>query len=127
MAAIHALLNPAPELDKTSESEIDLPTQAKQFSPLFTPSHQARKKQKICKDAAVFVPGTIRGDCNYPPHEFQDKMLEAQHQQFEVYPMNRIADFPRHIPYNSEKKFFFEKTGRESLEGKSPTHVQCLG
>lgn len=28
-----------------------------------------------------------------------------------------IVEYPRHIPYNSEKKSFLEKTGRESFEG----------
>lgn len=33
--------------------------------------------------------------------------------------MGHIAEYPRHIPYNSEKKTFQEKTGRESFEGNS--------
>ncbi|KAM5438470.1 hypothetical protein MferCBS31731_005047 [Microsporum ferrugineum] len=35
---------------------------------------------------------------------------------FEIHPMGHITEFPRHIPYNSEKKSFLEKTGRESFE-----------
>ncbi|KAN0087393.1 Transcription regulator HTH, APSES-type DNA-binding domain containing protein [Elaphomyces granulatus] len=30
--------------------------------------------------------------------------------------MGQISHYPRHIPYNSEKKSFLEKTGRESFE-----------
>lgn len=76
-----------------------------------------RKKQKVCKDAAVFKRDTIRGECRYPPHEEQDEVLAAKHQMYEVYPVGEITAFPRHIPYNSEKKLFWEKTGRESFEG----------
>lgn len=80
-------------------------------------SPQARKKPKVSKDAAVFMRGTIRGECRFLPDEFRDELLSAQHQQFEIYPLGNIADYPRHIPYNSEKKTFLEKTGRECFEG----------
>lgn len=31
--------------------------------------------------------------------------------------MGKIGEYCRHIPYNSEKKGFLERTGRESFEG----------
>ena len=126
MAAIRSLLNPAQD-DKSYESNNDsskgdLSAVDSQPSPTAGLTEQAldkrlRKKQKMCKDAAVFKPGTIRGECRYPPDEFQDELLAAKHQMYEVYPVGDIATFPRHIPYNSEKKLFWEKTGRESFEG----------
>lgn len=118
MAAIQTLLNPLPEVTTDSGSEFERPSKARYNVHEHGSSVQARKKQKIVKDAAVFTRGPIRGECRYPPHEFQDELLSAQHQQFEVYPMGEIADYPRHIPYNSEKKAFLEKTGRDSLEGQ---------
>lgn len=117
MAEIRTLLNPAPELDTSSQSDLDRSSKMSLLTPEYSPGHQARKKQKICKDAPVYARGPIRGDCRYPPHEYQDDMLAAQHQQFELFPVGEIADYPRHIPYNSEKKLFQDKTGRESLEG----------
>jgi len=83
----------------------------------FNPTAHARKKQKVSKDAAVFTLGTIRGDCRYPPDEFRDEVLEAHHQQYEIFPMGDVANYPRHIPYNSEKKTFLDRTGRECFEG----------
>lgn len=111
MAAISSLLNPMSErriaMPHTPRRNVTAPQ-----SPL-----SPRKKAKLTKDAAVFQHGPIRGECRFPPDEFQDEMLAAYHQQFEVSPFGEIADYPRHIPYNSEKKGFQEKTGRECLEG----------
>ena len=90
------------------------PTSSPTISELGAP----RKKTKLTKDAPVFTPGPVRGDCRFPPDEYQDIELAAYHQQFEVTPFGEIADYPRHIPYNSEKKSFLEKTHREHLEGE---------
>ncbi|OCT47231.1 hypothetical protein CLCR_02642 [Cladophialophora carrionii] len=125
MAAIHSLLNPAQEGggydSNNGSSKEDHSAADSQTSPGSELTEHAldkglRKKQKVCKDAAVFKPSTVRGECRYPPDEFQDELLEAKHQMYEVYPIGDIATYPRHIPYNSEKKLFWEKTGRESFE-----------
>lgn len=78
------------------------------------------KRQRIAKDAPIFTQGRFRGDVRYPPYE-DDKTpeLAAQHKRFQIYPMGDIAKYCRHIPYNSEKKSFLEKTGREAFEGMS--------
>jgi hypothetical protein len=126
MAAIRSLLNPAQDVksydSNNDSSKEDLSAVDSQTSPASELIENAldkriRKKQKMCKDAAVFKAGTIRGECRYPPDEFQDELLEAKHQIYEVYPVGDIATYPRHIPYNSEKKLFWDKTGRESFEG----------
>lgn len=69
------------------------------------------------KDGAIFTKGKVQGEIRYQPCEFQDEEIAVQHRQFKVYPMGKIAEYCRHIPYNSEKKTFLEKTGRESFEG----------
>ncbi|EXJ88012.1 hypothetical protein A1O1_04939 [Capronia coronata CBS 617.96] len=124
MAAIRSLLNPMTDdkiQDSNEESKDDQSTHDRPASAFSDAAgdfqHKPnRKKQKICKDAAVFKAGTIRGECRYPPYEDQDEVLAAKHQMFEVYPVGNIASYPRHIPYNSEKKLYLEKTGRESFE-----------
>ena len=73
----------------------------------------------MCKDGAVFTKGKIKGEVNYPPFEKLDEETLREVQKFQVYPVGKITEFARHIPYNSEKKSFLEKTGRESFEGKS--------
>jgi hypothetical protein len=115
MAAIQSLLNPLPEADEYS---LQLPSPCSTaYTRDFTPPPPSRKKQKLSKDAAVFTRGRIRGECRYPPSEYRDEDLAAHHQQYEIHPMAHIAEYPRHIPYNSEKKSFLDKTGRESFEG----------
>ncbi|KIX03426.1 uncharacterized protein Z518_06978 [Rhinocladiella mackenziei CBS 650.93] len=124
MAAIRSLLNPVLDdsrLDSNDDNKHDLSTHDGQASAASEeqPSRKEkplRKKPRMCKDAAVFQPGKIRGECRYPPHEDQDTYLATKHQMFEVHPIGEIATYPRHIPYNSEKKLFLEKTGRECFE-----------
>ena len=136
MAAIQSLLNPLPE------SKTECPTPPTPSVPRYLPSPSstyratprprtpsppgARKKQKLCKDQAIFTRGAIRGECRYPPFEFQDELLEAQHQQFELHPMGQIADFARHIPYNSEKKLFESRTGRQWFEGRHMSAIVAV-
>lgn len=75
----------------------------------------------MAKDAPVFSESTkIVGHVNYPPHEAgSDRDLEARHREFYVFPLGQIhRKGVRHIPYNSDKKDFLEKTGREAFEGE---------
>ncbi|KAK4943546.1 hypothetical protein LTR10_016840 [Elasticomyces elasticus] len=126
MAKIRSLLNPMMDdcsYDSNADSNDEIVTQSSQTSTETARQEKGnghdkpmRKKQKVCKDAAVFKADTIRGECRYPPHEEQDDMLAAKHQMYEVYPVGEIIAYPRHIPYNSGKKLFWEKTGRESFE-----------
>ncbi|KAF1977574.1 DNA-binding domain of Mlu1-box binding protein MBP1, partial [Bimuria novae-zelandiae CBS 107.79] len=77
------------------------------------------KRQKIPKDAPIFSEGTkVVGYVNYPPHEgSEDENLAAQHRRFKLFPMGEIhKKGVRHVPYNSDKKDFLNKTGRESFE-----------
>ncbi|KAL1873335.1 hypothetical protein Plec18167_006384 [Paecilomyces lecythidis] len=113
MASIESLLNPLPEL-----GHIQLPSPSLTSYTRGNPSPTPRaKKQKVAKDAPIFTRGKTRGEVRYPPCEEQDEVLAEEHRRFEIHPMGHIAEYPRHIPYNSEKKSFQEKTGRESFEG----------
>ncbi|KIV94950.1 hypothetical protein PV10_02664 [Exophiala mesophila] len=121
MAAIPTLLNPLDEStdvesrDETSSVDEYVPSGSAEVQN-DRGSRTLRKKQKLTKDAAVFKSGSIRGECRYPPHEEQDDLLAAQHKIFGVHPVGQILKYPRHIPYNSEKKLFLDKTGRGSFE-----------
>lgn len=71
----------------------------------------------MTKDGAVFSKGKIKGEVNYPPFEQLNEETLREVEKFHVYPLGKIQAFCRHIPYNSEKKSFLEKTGRGSFEG----------
>lgn len=70
----------------------------------------------MAKDGAVFAKGKTKGEVNFPPFEDLGEETIREVQRFQVYPLGKIQEYCRHIPYNSEKKSFLEKTGRESFE-----------
>lgn len=121
MAAIRSLLNPMPE-SETRTFQLPSPSPSTHNAEL-TSATYARKKQKLCKDAAVFVKGTIHGECRYPAYEDDDEILAVHHQEHNIHPLGRIMDYPRTVPYNSEKKSFLEKTARDGFEG---AHCPCF-
>ncbi|PGH13496.1 hypothetical protein AJ79_03626 [Helicocarpus griseus UAMH5409] len=116
MTSIASLLNPEPEKQERYCRQLPTPCPSR-FAREYRQSPPPRqKKQKISKDAAVFTRGRIRGELRYPPCEYQNQELEEAHRELQIHPMGHITEYPRHIPYNSEKKSFLEKTGRESFE-----------
>ncbi|KAL5118858.1 hypothetical protein ACEQ8H_003180 [Pleosporales sp. CAS-2024a] len=87
--------------------------------PASEPLKVLEKRQKIAKDAPIFAEGNkIVGTVNYPPYEAcNDGDLQAEHQRFRVFPLGEIRRKGiRHIPYNSDKKDFIHKTGRDAFE-----------
>lgn len=118
MIPIASLLNPFPSSLKQQQfvtASHDLSKRTARNSP----SPPPRKKQKLPKDGPIFTKGKVRGEVKYKPCEYQNEEIAVQHRRLHVYPMGKIADYCRHIPYNSEKKSFLEKTGRESFEGNT--------
>lgn len=116
MIPIASLLNPLPSSFERHRHH-SIPSSIRD-TPERSPSPVLpKKKQKLSKDAAIFSKGKTKGEVRYKPCEFQDEELVIQHRRFQIYPMGRISQYCRHIPYNSEKKSFLEKTGRESFEG----------
>lgn len=118
MASIASLLNPEPGQPEAFQ-QLPSPCSSRSTRGEYSTSPARQKKQKVSKDAAVFTRGKIRGELRYPPCEFQDKELARAHNELQIHPMGHIQEFPRHIPYNSEKKSFLEKTSRESFEGEN--------
>ncbi|KAL3462610.1 hypothetical protein BJX64DRAFT_276954 [Aspergillus heterothallicus] len=115
MASIQSLLNPIPSLPRSERFPLPTPSPTSSTSTaMLRPPRQ--KKQKMAKDAPIFTRGRPKGEVRYPPHEERDKFLAEQHQKFRIHPFGDIAAYPRHIPYNSDKKTFQELTGRESFE-----------
>lgn len=115
MASIESLLNPVPPVPVRRRQQ----EQPQQRPNTLPPDTSGRRPSRIPKDAPVFNPGEARGELRYPPCEERDEFLASQHTLFDIHPpVGHIADYPRHIPYSSEKKAFLEKTGRESFEGE---------
>ncbi|KAI0541083.1 hypothetical protein GGR58DRAFT_520309 [Xylaria digitata] len=62
-------------------------------------------KHKIPKDAAVFTKGKPKGTINFQPYENLDEVSLHRARMFQVYPLGKIREYSRHIPYNSAKWF----------------------
>jgi len=120
---VSALLNPSCD-DQRSYRGCKSPSNA--AVPYSDPQTAIPKRQKIAKDAPIFSEGnqTI-GHVNYPPHEGDsDHNLRAEHKRFQVFPLGEIRrKGVRHIPYNSDKKDFLDKTGRDAFESKLAVQV----
>ena len=119
MVPVASLLNPISSSSERFQHLLS-PTSKKQrqFLPPLAPSD----KQKMSKAAATLVKGKPKGQVNYPPYEIQDEVLAAEYEKFEVQPIGRIREYPRTIPYNSEKKNFQQKTGMAGFEGMSHSY-----
>ena len=114
MVTVASLLNPMPS---SSERFRDYPSPTFKDPKQLSPSLAPPKKQKMSKAATTFVKGKPKGDVNYPPFEIQDEVTAAEHLKFDVQPVGRIKEYPKRIPYNSEKKTFQQKTGMDGFEG----------
>ncbi|KAK7956839.1 uncharacterized protein PG986_006061 [Apiospora aurea] len=119
MLSVASILNPAP----SGPSRHRLPPSPAASSPTNSFADETAfferpimPKQKVAKDAAVFTKGKPKGTVNFQPHERLDETSLREARKFQVFPLGKIQDYCRHIPYNSGKKDFFEKTGRESFE-----------
>ena len=116
MISVASLLNPAAQEARSLPTPKSTATPSEFDSASPPPSS---KKPKMTKDAAVFVEGKVRGPIRYAPWEEYDPETLEELQRFRIFPLGHIARYHRHIPYNSEKKAFWEKTGRGAFEGKT--------
>lgn len=60
---------------------------------------------------------STQGPINFPPFEDVDEETKQRVLKFNIPQFGSITNSCEHIPYNSSKKDFFAKTGRESIEG----------
>jgi len=85
------------------------------------------KQHKSMRDPKSKAKGHVR----FLPYEDLDDQSHREVCKFQVAPFGSILETCKHIPYNSGKKDFFEKTGRESFEGKrrkrKKNHIMTLG
>ena len=115
---IQSILNPVSDV---CQGKSQLSISDSQNNPVCS-RHEAPpvKRQRLAKDAAIFTKERPRGRVRFPPYEAgADNALSTQHRKYQIHPMGNISDFHRHIPYNSEKKTFLMKTGRDCFEGTS--------
>ncbi|KAH6659691.1 hypothetical protein BKA67DRAFT_652915 [Truncatella angustata] len=120
MISVASLLNPAPSGPSVHGFP---PSPAPSASPTSSLADESSfydrsmiPKNKMPKDAAIFTKGKAKGVVNFHPFEILDEFSIGELRKYQVFPVGKIQEYCRHIPYNSGKKNFFEKTGRESFE-----------
>ncbi|KAI1766251.1 hypothetical protein GGR53DRAFT_528923 [Hypoxylon sp. FL1150] len=119
MLSLSSLLNPDPSGPPINRFP---PSPASSSSPTTSIPDESglpeptMPKQKIPKSAALLPAGRPKGAINFLPHERLDEASQRLVRKFRVHRLGIIQHHARHIPYNSGKKDFFEKTGRESFE-----------
>lgn len=137
MLQIKNLLNPMrPNMETDfSVSRVSTPAYtANDFTPTPTPRPEtpftpaSSKRQKNAKDNTTTKRTATKGVVNYKSHECNSNVVCAdstlrteiinQHGNFKLAAEGNglISDFPKHIPYASGKKDFYDKTGREAFE-----------
>ena len=121
MVSVASLLNPSPSPSECNSMSSSASRSPSPFSLSLLPS----KKSKVSKGAATFIKGKPKGEVNYPPFEKHDNITAAEYHKFDVKPVGRISEYPKRIPYNSEKKSFQKKTGRDGFEGKRLIQLHC--
>ncbi|KAK2692746.1 hypothetical protein QWA68_009751 [Fusarium oxysporum] len=123
MLSLKGLLNPAPAGD--NDSPFPRPSLAPEFPPipnLEEASNQSGNRFMMVsdragpKDANNMAKSKLRGPVKFHPFERLDEIALQEILRFRVKPFGNIQDSSLHIPYNSGKKDFYEKTGRESFE-----------
>ncbi|KAI0022530.1 hypothetical protein F4780DRAFT_179047 [Xylariomycetidae sp. FL0641] len=120
MLSLASLLNPAPpgaSMNRFPPSPAaSSPTTSLPDDSGFSDRPAVTKHAKMPKDAVVFTKSKPKGQVNYMPFEKLDEASLREVRKFQVFPFGKIQEYCRHIPYNSGKKDFYEKTGRESFE-----------
>ena len=113
MMSLAAMLNPV------DDQGLPSPTTTRATSESTPEPSPPAKKQKIAKDAPIFQKGKPVGQINFPPYEAVSEQEETLLHKLQIYPKpGQITNYPRHIPYSSDKKTFLQKTGRDAFEGQ---------
>lgn len=125
MLSLSSLLNPAPPAlpDRRPHPSPIISSPTASYSEAETVSSLDRpafSRLRVRDSGRITKAARPRGMIHYHPFEEVDDAAIAEISQFQVVPFGRIRESCAHIPYNSGKKDFFEKTGRESFEGKAP-------
>ncbi|KAB5572737.1 hypothetical protein GE09DRAFT_1283046 [Coniochaeta sp. 2T2.1] len=85
-------------------------------SPLAVKRPVVENHNRMPKDHPGMSKSKVKGTVKFYPFEDLDEDSLREVRRFRVTPFEGIHTNCRHIPYNSGKKDFFEKTGRESFE-----------
>ncbi|KXJ95642.1 hypothetical protein Micbo1qcDRAFT_201004 [Microdochium bolleyi] len=116
---IDSILNPSSQRAQSSQGAASSGNAASRPQRASTSNsmQSSPTTQRLAQEAATLSGRNgPKGDVNFPPFEDLDAATTRQLQHFGVYLLGDIQNCCRHIPYNSGKKDFQLKTGRDSFE-----------
>ncbi|KAK4130572.1 hypothetical protein BT67DRAFT_217408 [Trichocladium antarcticum] len=119
MVSVASLLNPEPPRAPLPTSRPIAAVRAPQtlsFHHETTPARPSVETLRMAKNANPPAGCKAKGVVNFPPFETLDDAALREIRRFQVHPFGSIQDTCRRIPYNSGKKDFYSKTGREFFE-----------
>ncbi|KAM4056783.1 hypothetical protein HRG_003648 [Hirsutella rhossiliensis] len=70
----------------------------------------------VLRSAASLLKSRTQGPVRFPPFEDVGAHIMQEIVAYQISSFGQIQQCSEHIPYNSTKKNFYEKTGRESIE-----------
>lgn len=115
------MLNP---LDSTPYSRDASPSESltSQYR-VNSPARSTPRQDRSQKDGFSEVKDKPTGDVKYPPYELcQDPKIGPELDKYNVKPdrtKGKIIEYPRYIPYASNKRTLQVRTGLKGLHGKS--------
>ncbi|KAK4647114.1 uncharacterized protein QC761_122640 [Podospora bellae-mahoneyi] len=120
MVSVASLLNPEPPrapLPSSRPSQFASPSArpAVAFTSGPSPDRPGTRTANMQDDPRP-ARHAVRGMVNYPPFEDLDAASLHEVHRFHVSDLREIQSNCRRIPYHSQKKDFYQKTGRESFE-----------
>ncbi|KAM5348258.1 hypothetical protein ACJ41O_008082 [Fusarium nematophilum] len=122
MLSLKTLLNPAPSGQDDAFPFRSSPTPSSPTFSATTDTSNAALNRRIMPPIRVprefnnLAKSKQRGQVKFPPFENLDALSLREVNRFRVKDLGSIQENCLHIPYNSGKKDFYEKTGRESFE-----------
>ncbi|KAK3294036.1 uncharacterized protein B0H64DRAFT_179013 [Chaetomium fimeti] len=119
MVSVAALLNPEPPrapLPTSRPPPVSPSQRTVAFRSQPTPVTPSIETLRMTEDSKNAPRCTARAVMNFPPFEVLDGSSLCEVRKFQVHPFGSIQETCERIPYNSGKKDFFTKTGREGFE-----------
>ncbi|KAK4125937.1 hypothetical protein N657DRAFT_283758 [Parathielavia appendiculata] len=119
MVSVAELLNPEPPRAPLPASRPHPPSPAHQTAPFRhepSPVRPQSETLRMAENNRTLPRSRTRAAICFPPFENLDEASLREVRRFQVHPFGSIRETRERIPYNSGKKDFFSKTGREGFE-----------
>ncbi|CAK9134646.1 unnamed protein product [Ilex paraguariensis] len=120
MLPLQSLLNPASPKSSPRCSYQPTPALVSASATVRPAASRSRMdaRKPVRRSGRSLLKSRTQGPVRFPP--FEDVSAQAMQEiaTYQISAFGQIQQCSEHIPYNSTKKNFYEKTGREGIEAK---------